>query len=101
MVLVVVGGLVAKRTLWTWRWPLRDLGRDTIAWHPPIVGALLALVPGLLEGALVQRVAWGLVLGMAAPYLYDRFLHPEKGGSPVRWSTVPPPAPRPNNEGSG
>lgn len=100
MILVVAGGLVAKRTVWTWtwvaRWPptatLQRVGRESMGWHAPFAGALLGAVSGLLEGPLVQRAAWGLVLGMAAPFIYDKYLHPAPGGSPTRF-TPPPPAP--------
>lgn len=77
VVAVNVGGLAAKR-LWSalaasgWR-PLRLLGRaalDTMRYHPDVVGMGLAVVPGLLTGPLVQRLAIGLVLGEFAETIY-------------------------------
>lgn len=80
VVLVNLGGFVAKLV---WNLPaLGAFGRfmaRTMPLHPPLVGAGLACIPGLLSLPLVQEAAVGLVLGELASDLYDRIRAWAKG----------------------
>lgn len=76
VVIVYVGGLVAKPI---WKAlasssrrglaPLGLAGSATMRAHPAIVGGLVG--PFLLPGTLVERVAWGVVLGEFAESIYS------------------------------